>query len=566
MAQESERVQVTERMSLRWQVILAMALALSPLLILGGVRVLAEHQETRERRYQELVEVSREGLSTVNASIQAIRLALKMIAKDDRQPSCADIGDSLISADLPIRNVLRFNTDGEVICNFVGDNLIGQPMPDPEWNDQLLKGVDELESAAFLGLALGEPVIWLVRRTGDPAGNYTGSLAFTVSLQTLSDSLPDIMSATGMEQGLVTLDGAVIGSNFIDQIPLEWLSGEATLEREAQQLVLPQGRRLDVVVLPSSAEGVWLITPSSTPLRPRLENFIVLTIPVLAYLAALLASTWIIDTMVLRWLERLRLRISDMRRAADFQPLGPDLAGAPAELQQLAKAFDDLTGRVDAHESDLRHALIRMKGAFRETHHRVKNNLQVMLSMLKLQVRGEHQPETQKALRIAAQRVSMMAAVHHSLLNETHLEIVDARDLVDAICNQIHEQQGWGEESRHIRPEVDDGPLPSDLAVPLAMFIQEAFDLLCPITDTGTVIRDLRLTLRREEGQVRLRMSCGHDTTPGLETSRERDTNLFLQAFARQVDGQVEQLGDDPDNVIIELVFPLAPVPDEPAL
>ncbi len=566
MDRESGRVRLKQRMSLRWQVILAMALALSPLLILGGMRVVNEREEALQTRYQELVEVSREGLSSMNASIQASRIALQMVAAAGDQRPCAAIGDQLTLMELPIRNVLRFDANGEVVCTYIGEGLIGQPMPDADWNENLRKGADQIESAAYVGLALGEPVIWLLRRTADSSGNFTGSLSVTLNLKTLSDRLPDIRSSTGMKQGLVKIDGVVIGSDFIERVPVEWLSNEAALERKAHQLVLPQGRRLDVVLSPLSTQGVWMITPSSSPQRPHLENFIVLTIPVLAYLAALFASTWIIDTMVLRWLERLRLRISDMHRAGDFTPLGPDLAGAPAELQQLAKAFDDLTGRVNAHESDLRQALTRMKGAFRETHHRVKNNLQVMLSMLKLQVRGEHKPETQKALRIAAQRVSMMAAVHHSLLNETHLETVDARDLMEAICNQIHEQQGWGEESRHIRPEVDDGPLPSDLAVPLAMFIQEAFDLLCPVTESGTITRDLRLTLKREEGRARLRMSCGRDTTPDVETSSERDTNLFLQAFARQMDGTAEQMGDDPKNVVIELSFPLEYIFEEPVI
>jgi two-component sensor histidine kinase len=558
MEEESERVQPIRKMTLRRQVIIAMALALSPLLILGGLSALSERSDQREARYQELVDASREGMSSVNAALSASRLALRMVSVDDRQPPCADIGERMARLDLPVSNVYRFNIDGKVVCSSVGDNLIGQSMPDPEWIERLRKGAEELESTAFPGLALGEPVVWMIRGTYDAAGAYTGSLAFTLDLQQLSRRFPVVEGATGLNQALVTSSGAVIGSELISEVPANWLTTEAMLAQQVRKLQLPQGQRVELVITPVAVDGIRMMTPSATPPRQRLDTLALFLIPLLAYLAALFAATWILDIMVLRWLERLRLRISDMRRNDEMTPLAMDLAGASAELQQLARAFDDLTSRVASHEADSRHALNRMKGAFRETHHRVKNNLQVMLSMLKLQVRGEEKVETQHALRIAAQRVAMMAAVHHSLLNEAHLEYVEAEDLIDAICSQIHEQQGWGEESRHIARDVDKGPLPSDLAVPLAMFIQEAFDMLCPPSGSGTITEDLRLSLTRQDGNARLRLCCAR-TNPGSEedASRERHANFFLAAFARQMEGSVEQLGDDPDNVVIELVFPV---------
>ena len=91
----------------------------------------------------------------------------------------------------------------------------------------------------------------------------------------------------------------------------------------------------------------------------------------------------------------------------------------------------------------------------------------------------------------------------------------------------------------------------------MAMFVQEAFDHLCPATGDSGVIRDLSLEFRHENGHARLRMSCGRDPSAKDEATRTRDTNIFLAAFARQMGGAVEDLGEDPDNVIIELTFPI---------
>ncbi len=562
MEAEFAPVRASRRMSLRWRVIAAMALALSPLLVLGGIRVLSERDDARDDRLQQIIESTGSGQLAVNTHLESARLALSMVAADRRNPSCVQIGEQLAATRLPYRNVLRFNADGVVTCYLIGENLVDKPMPDPQWNDSLRRGKKNIESTHHAGLALNEPAVWFVHGVTGQDEVFAGSVAITMGLAELASSLPPASSAPGLKQALVKADGEVVGSDVVSQVPVDWLTSEAMLAPELRNLVLPQGGRLGVVLQPLTMADLWIMTPATAYRQLRLESLIAILIPLLAYLAALFAATWIIDTLVLRWLERLRLRISDLRPEGDSAPLAEDLAGAPSELQQLAEAFDALTGRVAVHEHDLQRALNRMKGAFRETHHRVKNNLQVMLSMLKLQGRGETRLETQQALRIAAHRVSMMAAVHHALLNESHLETVDARDLFDAICSQIQERQGWGEESRQIHPDVSNVLLPSDIAVPLAMFVQEAFDLLCPPSDSGNDIRDLHLEFRLENEQARLRLGCGLEQGFSDINRNERDANTFLVAFARQLDGEVVQMGDAPENVVIELTFPLEDSPD----
>ncbi|MDP3459464.1 MAG: sensor histidine kinase [Hyphomonas sp.] len=557
MQEEAATARPARRMSLRWRVIVAMAAALSPLLILGGIRVLSEQEAARKDQLQALVEVSSAGQVSINSVLEGARLALRMVAADSRDPSCAQIGAQLTFAKLPYRNVVRFNQDGGVTCYLVGENLIDKTMPDPQWNDSLRKGKRQIESTHHAELALDEPAIWFVHSVVGADESFAGSVAITISMAELASSLPPVVSAPGLKQALVKVNGEVLGSDVVSRVPVDWLTSEAMLERELRTLVLPKGGQFSVVLLPLFVSDLWIMSPTATSRQPRMESLIAILIPLLAYLAALLAATWIIDTLVLRWLERLRLRISGTRPDGDRTPLAQDLVGAPSELQQLGDEFDALRERVTVHELDLQKALDRMKGAFRETHHRVKNNLQVMLSMLKLQGRGETRAETQQALRVAAHRVSMMAAVHHALLNESHLETVDAGDLFDTICNQIHERQGWGEESRHIHPDVSNVPLPSDIAVPLAMFVQEAFDLLCPPSEIGADIRDLNLEFRHENKLGRLRLGCGPQPKAADAVTGNRDANTFLLAFARQMEGSVEHWGDDPENVIIVLTFPL---------
>jgi len=344
---------------------------------------------------------------------------------------------------------------------------------------------------------------------------------------------------------------------LIRRLPAEWLDTASTQSGWTQAIVLPDGERLDALIVPLEAEGVSLVTMSPSFRCHPLETPAALLVAVLVYLAASLTASWITDTLVLHWLERLRLRLADMRASVPDAQMGAEFAGAPFELQQLGTAFDVLMERCTRQASDLQKALVTSTAAFRETHHRVRNNLQVMLSMLKLQVRNETAPETCLALRLAAQRVSMMAAVQDSLFNGSNLMMVDAVELINAICTQIEDQQSRGEDSRTIRPEVSPGLLASDIAVPLAMFILEAVHLICPVSENGAVTHDFQLCLTREERYVRLQLSCGRIDAADIAAPNGANTSLFLAAFARQMGGSVERLGHDPETIIIQLLIPV---------
>jgi len=543
------------RLSLRLQVIVAMAIVLSPLLIMGAIHAWSEQQFSRQLRFHELQNSAQDRLRQTDAMLVRARMAMRMITIDDADLNCSQMGQRLAVLDLPLRNTFRFDADGLVSCNEVGDSLAGMPMPQLEWNNRLRKGVDSIEVSGQRGMALGDPQIYMLRRQTDSQGTFTGSIALSLSLEDMVARVSSLSQSSGVTSSLVVPGGQVIGSNIVAGVPMEWISEGAALDKRTYRLHPEQGPPLDVVLLPLSAEGLWMMVGSPAPPQ-RAEVILAFLVPILAYLAALLAASWIADAMVLRWLERIRIRILDMRSSARYALLAPELSRAPLEVQQVAEAFDDLTSRVSKHEADLQGALVQMKAAFREVHHRVKNNLQVMLSMLKLQGRGEALPETQSALRVAAHRVAMMAAVHHTLLNEGALDSVEALDLFNAICNQVDEQQGWVDGGRHLIPDVSPGLLPADLAVPLGMFVLEAVGLLCPEADEDDEA-DIVLQFDRENGNCRLTLTCKGGYEEG-NAEMNRDTNLFLSAFARQIGGSVSVNNSQEDQIDIELVFVIA--------
>ncbi|MFT3661402.1 MAG: histidine kinase N-terminal domain-containing protein [Gordonia sp. (in: high G+C Gram-positive bacteria)] len=119
-------------------------------------------------------------------------------------------------------------------------------------------------------------------------------------------------------------------------------------------------------------------------------------------------------------------------------------------------------------------ALISKDATIREIHHRVKNNLQSVSALLRLQARRSGNPETITALTEAVRRVSSIALVHEMLSGSVDEE-VDLDAVVDRLIPTLVDvgAPGQGSESVSVRRGSRLGVLPADLAMPLVQVLTE---------------------------------------------------------------------------------------------
>ena len=142
-------------------------------------------------------------------------------------------------------------------------------------------------------------------------------------------------------------------------------------------------------------------------------------------------------------------------------PLMP--AGVPIGALVLARDITEVKRRD--------RALITKDATIREIHHRVKNNLQTVAALLRLQARRVAAPEARAALEESVRRVASIALVHETLSMSAD-EVVEFDGIVDRVAAAAAEVAA-PEAPIHTRREGSFGILPAEIATPLVMVLNE---------------------------------------------------------------------------------------------
>ena len=207
------------------------------------------------------------------------------------------------------------------------------------------------------------------------------------------------------------------------------------------------------------------------------------------------------------------------------------------ERRELEKAKQALEAQVQQKELLLK-----------EVNHRVKNSLQIVSSILSLQVADVDGTEAAAAIRNAAARVLAIAAVHERLYTGEDPARVRLDTFLRDLCHDIARASGWPE---GIETNVERVDVPTDLAVPLALIINELVTNAikhvgppCGIALRAGAADALKLTIS-DKGQ-----GPSHDRPrPGLGSR-------IVDALSTQLGASVERKRV-PTGYMIELTVPL---------
>jgi two-component sensor histidine kinase len=271
---------------------------------------------------------------------------------------------------------------------------------------------------------------------------------------------------------------------------------------------------------------------------PSLHLIAGLAYPVLMWVIAIAVAWFAVDHLVLRQILRLR-RTASAYAEGHFEARTAGLEDAPEEIRDLGRTMHNMADVISLHESELRKSLQEQKTLLREVYHRVKNNLQVVSSLVNLQVSRATNQHERVALRTTQDRIHALSMVHSNLYDAPELHRIKLAEFVPQLCEYLRQAQG--EQAEHVRMEFDIDPVLSEpeRAVPLALLITEVVTNALKHGWPGGEAGLLAISLKRNPDKA-LVMTITDDGSTTESASAESLGGRLIHAFAKQLGGTVQ--------------------------
>lgn len=317
------------------------------------------------------------------------------------------------------------------------------------------------------------------------------------------------------------------------------------------------------------ALGSW---PAAGPLLPVLTQVPAAVFPALMLAVSLVAAWLAAEHLVGRHIRRLRRAITSF--AGGNRAAGPlRMEGAPYEIRETADAFEVMTETVMHDEAELENSIHQKEVLLREVHHRVKNNLQLIASIMNMQMRKTRSAEAKVLMKGLQDRVMSLAMIHKGLYQTTGLTDVHTDELFPDILRQVVGLAAVPGRPVQVDARFDDLRLTPDQAVPLALLLTEALTNAMKYgaadPDDNSAERPwMRVRLEREGSDHALLSLANSARAEGASDHVFDDAtglgSQLIAAFVQQLGGELHT--DRTESVFhLRVRFPVSPLSEAEA-
>jgi two-component sensor histidine kinase len=547
--------------SIRWRLGVALAIALLPVLLLSGFQSWLDFQREAHAQRDMLAAAAERSAATARARIEAADVLLETLAPGSVGFQCAQRLAEVRGRIPGYANLIRFDSIGRVAC--AAATAPADPgRRDRAWFRNLANGAPVVvASDPGVGYA-NEPSVLAAVRAENGSGGFNGALVAVITLASLRPETADRSLPAGSEVALTDGQGRYLSATVSTAFPADLAGrlphgGRSNLwfgrDRAGADRVFSSAPLVgeDVYVLlsaPSQGLVTWAwINPLTS-----------MALPLIAFTLSLGAVWLVAEQQIIRWIAYLQ-RIAAIYGRGRFSVHPLKAEAAPPEIRDLAQTLDEMAQTISARDAALRDSLAQKDDLMREIHHRVKNNLQVISSLLNIQQRSLTDPAARVAMSDTRMRVGALALIYRSLYQGADLMRVDLRDFLDELMAQV--LSGDTIVGAPIRTELSIDPLviDPDRLAPLALFAVEAISNARK-HGVGQHGGELSVVFRVRGEQAEFSISdagSGEGELPPLPPIVGQGVGRTLMtAFARQLRGEVDFAPNDQGGMTTRLLFP----------
>jgi two-component sensor histidine kinase len=551
--------------TIRVRLMTALAISLLPVLLLGALQSAIAFRREGDTLRSNLAAAAERSASTARARLEAADILLETLAPGSVGLECPQRLAEVAGRIHGYENLIRFDRRGRVSC-------AAHDVPDDAqrfsrtWF-QRLAGGDDLVITRDPGASYADqPALLAAVRARDPNEAFDGALVAVISLSSLQPPVSDPALPPQAEVALADTSGHYIGLTDLQafpELPPDWRAHATTGgsyvwtadDRRGRPRIYSAARLVgdDVfVVLSAQAPGLFSWA--------RLNPLTGLAFPLLTFVLALAAVAVVTERVVLRWIAYLQ-RIAELYARGRFGVRPIQAEHAPPEIRELARTLEGMADGIVGRDQSLRETLAQKDALMREIHHRVKNNLQVISSLLNMQQRSLSDPAARAAMSDTRQRITALALIYRALYQGPDLKRVDLRPFLEELTAQLIAGEMLHGPQVETELSVDALVIDPDRLAPLALFAVEA---ITNAQKHAFARRGGKLTVNFRVNGEEAWLEIADDGQAGdgaLNASGVGRT--LMTAFARQLRGRAELVRNAAGGVTARLIFPTPAAPPE---
>ena len=297
---------------------------------------------------------------------------------------------------------------------------------------------------------------------------------------------------------------------------------------------LPGGTRWTEVLIGNRQLTVAALTRTAAP---TFASWLVIMLPVLVFLLGTVLTYLFVRRLFLLPLERLQRTVNDYH-PGDALVL-PERIGSAEEIRSLGHAFERAVDRIEESETQMAAALEGQRRLVREVHHRVKNNLQVIASMLSIHGRSAVTPESRAAYAAIGRRVDALSVVHRNHFAESEENRgIALRPLLVELSATLRASAPESARAVHIQLDADNVHTTQDAAVAVAFFVTEVVEFAMLRAPGEPIDVELR---RMSELAASLTVSSNALVDEEQRSTQREQFDRVIRGLARQLRSPLEE-------------------------
>ena len=534
-------------------------LALLPVVLVsifqGVARARLDIENVHDRLVQSARTVAAGDQNLLAAAEQVLRAVGSLSEVRGMNGNCDGVlADTLIGVRY-FSNLTRIDASGRITCSAMA-LARGLSVANYQVFKDAQKTSQMTVSNALVSRVTGQPVIGGMLALQKPDGSFDGTVAIALDVHWIDYMMRASQLPKGAVVAVYDKAGKVIATNDADVA--------AAIAKSAVKDVSAE----DVAAATDSKGNLWRYGQSAlmgnsifvafamdqgrlfgpTYLHVGLDFLLPILMIAFAWMAIWLAT----DRQVTHWINYLR-RIAAAYRSGHYV-IRPDLAEAPMEFRLLGDAMSEMAEGIQDRDRRLRENVEMKTTLIKEIHHRVKNNLQIVMSLLSIQAQQVKDAGAKEALIQAQTRINALALVHRILNELEDQSTLDIRQLLEELSHQI--AGGMANDNVKVEVDVPSRVVAGSVAVALALFTVEALTNIFKHAFPNERAGVIKVTMESLEGG-KLRLAIA-DNGLGFDMGEQNKSvgSRLIKTFGLQLAGVSSVSSVPGQGTVVDLVFP----------